>query len=154
MNKTAIFLALMIVLATPVLAHATLGSDAASAIADASFFGLPKPVKMRWFGYDIYKAQSVLPKNSPFPVQPDSISEFINQGGVVFGIAWHLSTAPDYLQLLGIDPASVGRIGLHHSLIQNQKYIIQLDGASGSYTGRAVRLDLLPKGVSPEVVRP
>lgn len=155
MKKMTLFLVLMIVLMTPVLVHATLGSDASSAVADAGFFGLPKPVKAQGFGYTIYKAQSIPPKNSPFPVQPDSISEFVDQKtGAVFGVAWHLSVAPDYLQLLGIDPAQVGKIGLHHSHIQNQKYIIDMDGVPGSCTGRAVRLDLLPKTVSPDIVRP
>ncbi|KGA93835.1 hypothetical protein LptCag_1545 [Leptospirillum ferriphilum] len=153
MKKLAFLLFVLTVSASlPPTAFARLGGSVSSVAADALRYGLQKPVKIPSFGYTLYESKGV-PLRNPL-MRPAEIEEFAAPSGRVFGISWRLFSPPDFLRLLGVDPASVGKIGLHATMIHTPRYIIEIHGAPGFYTGKAVRIDLVPPGVDPAAVAP
>jgi hypothetical protein len=92
---------------------------------------------------------------------PDfTVKQYVNpQTKVVFGVTWRGSRPPDFGILLGFDPAKVEGPRVYRSLrfahIENSTLLLEFGGVPGTYVGRAVRLDLLPAGVSAtEVMAP
>ena len=87
------------------------------------------------------------------------VKEYINPGTtVVFGVTWNGARMPDLGRILGFDPAKLQAPGayrsLHHTRIRTPTLVLEIAGRMGFYIGRAVRIDLLPSGVSESEVAP
>ncbi len=77
---------------------------------------------------------------------------------VVFGVAWSGSRMPDLLELLGFDPQKIQGKAIYRSLrytrIQTDSVLVEMGGRMGAYGGRAIRIDLMPRGVQTSEVVP
>jgi hypothetical protein len=88
------------------------------------------------------------------------VREFVSPAGVVFGIAWQGPFLPSMQQILGTyfshlqeyAQAQTGRRG-GPVTIQKSNFVLVSGGRMRSYRGRAYVPNLLPAGVSAEVVQ-
>lgn len=87
------------------------------------------------------------------------VKQFVNPAtNNVFGTTWTGKRMPSLIALLGLDPyklsgAEVTR-SLHATQIRTGRLSVEIIAALGHFEGRAVRTDLLPRGVSASVVTP
>jgi hypothetical protein len=127
-------------------AHAGLGGDAASALADG--FELHGTVNsMNLAQYDIQE------------ITADSglrVREYVNRDGVVFAVSWAGPVLPDLQRLLGTHYveyttalAALNHPGLHRSVrVALPELIVESGGHMRAYAGRALLPALVPPGVS------
>jgi hypothetical protein len=121
---------------------ATLGHPGSDIAADQKAMKLQTSKTQTVHGYRI-----VMMTSSDF-----SVKEYVNlQSGAVFGVSWSGQRPPDIRSLLGFDPNTIQGPGVYRSLqiehIETQTLFLEFGGLPGAYSGRAVRLDLLPAGV-------
>ncbi len=88
-----------------------------------------------------------------------TIRQYINpETQTVFGITWKGTRMPSLTRLLGFDPQQITgtmvRRSLHSAHIRTDILTIDLIDILGHHAGRALRTDLLPKGVSAEAITP
>jgi hypothetical protein len=88
------------------------------------------------------------------------VREFVSPEGKVFGIAWQAPHMPNMAQLLGanmtvLEQSLEGRKGRRGAplVVQTPKLAFVSGGHMRFYIGRAYVPDLVPSGVSAEVVR-
>lgn len=91
-----------------------------------------------------------------------TVREFVSPDGRVFGVAWQGPFMPDMRQLLGSYFAHFAaaakaqresHVGRHPLNIQEPGLVVQTAGHMRAYYGRAYDPELLPMGVSADVVR-
>jgi hypothetical protein len=91
-------------------------------------------------------------------IQTDAytLTEYINEKGIIFGMAWRGIAHPDLSQLLGgyFDEFRAAQAhtevikGQHtHRLVQGSHVTIEKNGHMRAFRGRAYLLDLIPKSV-------
>ena len=124
-------------------AFATLGRSGNDIAADQKAMKLETSKTATSHGYRIVTMTS-----SDF-----SVKEYVNpQSGAVFGVSWKGTHPPDIATLLGFNPNSMHGPGVYLSLrfdhIETPTLFLEFGGLAGSYTGRAVRLDMMPAGAT------
>jgi hypothetical protein len=76
----------------------------------------------------------------------------------IFAVTWRGHRMPDLLSLLGFDPARLEARGGYRTLrridLRTDTVVLQGGGHPGSYSGRAIRVDLLPRGLQESKVAP
>jgi hypothetical protein len=129
-----------------VTAHAALGGDAASVVADAD--GLHGTADTTFLAqYDI---QEITDDNGM------RVREFLTKAGVVFAVAWNGPVVPDLQRLLGASfdtyiqsLSALKDPGTHRSLrIATSELVVEAGGHMRAYTGRAYLPRSIPDGVS------
>ncbi len=95
--------------------------------------------------------------------RPDGaiLREYVTPGGQVFGIAWQGMTMPNLKQLLGPSAAAfvaatqTGAGPRHRGplRVHTDQLVVETGGHMRDFHMRAYRLDLLPQGVSADVVQ-
>ena len=127
-------------------AHAALGGDAASVLADAQeLHGTTLSTLL--IQYDIQE----ITNDSGMRVR-----EFLNRDGIVFAVTWNGPVVPDLRSLLGTsyDAYSQGLAalqpsGVHRSLrIASSNLVVESGGHLRAYSGRAYLMHLIPAGTS------
>jgi hypothetical protein len=149
--RTLLFLVLSLEPPWVGFAHAALGGDAASVLADgAEMHGV---ANSRYFQqYDERQITGVSGMR---------VREFLNRDGVVFAIAWAGPVLPDMPRLLGAhfgDYAAaltaLNHPGLRRSLrVASRGLVVESGGHLRAYAGRAYLPALIPVGVSPADLR-
>jgi hypothetical protein len=88
------------------------------------------------------------------------VREYVSPAGMVFGISWQGPFVPNMQQLLGtyfthLQQFAQAQTGRHGGplIIQKDSFVFTSGGHMRSYRGRAYVPNLLPPGVSPEVVQ-
>jgi hypothetical protein len=87
------------------------------------------------------------------------VREYVSPAGKVFGVAWQGPWLPDFRQILGdyFDPIMQAprnqRQGRGPLVVRQPGVVFQSAGHMRSFFGRAYVPDMLPKGVSPDVVQ-
>jgi len=86
------------------------------------------------------------------------LREFVSPAGQVFGVAWQGFTMPNLSQILGTsaDVFQKATEGVHHRgplSVHVGQLVVETGGHMRSFHVRAYRQDLLPNGVSQEVVQ-
>ena len=86
------------------------------------------------------------------------LREFVSPDGQIFGVAWQGMTMPNLSQILGpsSDVFQKATQGTHHRgplSVHVGQLVVETGGHMRSFRVRAYRLDLLPKGISEEVVQ-
>lgn len=86
------------------------------------------------------------------------LREFVSPNGQIFGVAWQGMTMPNLTQILGpsADAFQKATQGTHHRgplSVHVGQLVVETGGHMRSFRVRAYRLDLLPKGISEEVVQ-
>jgi len=86
------------------------------------------------------------------------LREFVSPQGQIFGVAWQGMTMPNLNQLLGpsAEAFQQARQGVHrHGPISVHvgQLVVETGGHMRAFRVRAYRLDLLPSGISEEVVK-
>ena len=127
-------------------AHAALGGDSASVLADgAELHGVVNSVISQQ--YDIQE------------ITTDTglrVREYVNRDGVVFAVSWAGPVLPDLQRLLGTHYveytaalAALNHPGLHRSIrVALPELIVESGGHLRAYAGRALLPALVPPGVS------
>jgi Protein of unknown function (DUF2844) len=87
------------------------------------------------------------------------VKQYVNPATkTVFAMTWKGSRAPSLVDFLGFDPLKINGPGvarsLHTTLIRTENLSIDILFVGGLYTVSAVRTDLLPNGVTADVVGP
>ncbi len=141
-------LPVLICLALPGIAHATLGETAQSTESDrtsmmASMRMLPAT------SFTVHELQT--PSGT-------TLREFVSPSGVVFAIAWRGPVMPDLKQAFGryFDQyvASENKQGgLHHRLVSDSDLVVQSSGRMRLFKGKAYVPQLLPAGVTPDQIQ-
>jgi hypothetical protein len=145
----AIVSAVLVVLACPLSASPTLGKSEASVERDKLLLPTEQIRVVTGTGYRCRVLSS----------EKLTVKEYVNPATkVVFGVSWSGTQAPPLKQLLGFDPSTLKGIqtlrSLHFARIVTSNLIFEMSAIMGHYSGRAVRTDLLPKGVKAEQVVP
>jgi hypothetical protein len=86
------------------------------------------------------------------------LREFVSPQGQIFGIAWEGMTMPNLTQLLGpsADAFQKATEGPHHRgrlSVHVGQLVVETGGHMRAFRVHAYRLDLLPSGVSEDVVQ-
>ncbi len=87
------------------------------------------------------------------------VREYVSPVGKVFGVAWQGPWLPNFRQILGdyFDPIMQAprnqRQGRGPLVVRQPNVVFQSGGHMRSFFGRAYVPDLVPQGVSPDVVR-
>ncbi len=87
------------------------------------------------------------------------VREYVSPAGKVFGVAWHGPYLPNFRQILGDYFAPVmqaprnQRQGRGPVEVRQANVVFQSGGHMRSFFGRAYLSDMLPKGVSADVVQ-
>jgi len=87
------------------------------------------------------------------------VREYVSPAGKVFGVAWQGPFLPDFRQILGdyFEPVMQAprdrRQGRGPMVIRQPGVVFQSGGHMRSFFGRAYVPDMLPKGVSADVVQ-
>jgi len=86
------------------------------------------------------------------------LREFVSPEGQIFGVAWQGMTMPNLNQILGpsADVFQKATQGAHHRgplSVHVGQLVVETGGHMRSFRARAYRLDLLPKGISEEMVQ-
>jgi hypothetical protein len=127
-------------------AHAGLGGDAASALADGSeLHGVVNTMSLPQ--YDIQEITTETGMR---------VREYVNRDGVVFAVSWAGPVLPDLQRLLGTHYveyttalAALNHPGLHRSLrVALPGLVVESGGHLRAYAGRARLPALVPSGVS------
>lgn len=90
------------------------------------------------------------------------VREFVSSSGKVFGVAWQGPWLPDMRQLLasyfdqyqkGAQAQVAARPGRRPLMIEQPGLVVESGGHMRAFAGRAYVPDMLPQGVSAEVIR-
>ena len=132
-------------------AHAALGGDAASVLADGvASKGTVNPVIRQQYDIEEFTADTGV-----------QVREYLNRDGVVFAVSWTGPVLPDLQRLLGTHFAAYteGLAALNHPGLQrsvrvaSSALVVESDGHLRAYAGRAYVPALMPAGVSPAELR-
>ncbi|MDB6086161.1 MAG: hypothetical protein JWN43_4042 [Gammaproteobacteria bacterium] len=127
-------------------AHAALGGDAASIVADAGdLHGRVTPLLLQQYDVHEITADNGL-----------RVREFLNRNGVVFAVAWSGPVQPDLQRLLGASfeeythlLSTLTQPGLRRSLrVASSDLVVESGGHMRAYNGRAYLPALIPAGIS------
>jgi hypothetical protein len=127
-------------------ARASLGSDAASVVADADdLHGMVLPQTRGQF-----QIQQIVSDNGM------QVREFLSSTGVVFAVTWQGPVMPNLRQLLGAQfplyaaaLAAQQRPGLHRAVrVATPELVVESDGHLRAYVGRSYLPAMIPAGVS------
>jgi hypothetical protein len=130
-----------------VSAHAGLGGDAASAIADGSeLHGVVSTISLPQYDIQEITADAGM-----------RVREYVNRDGIVFAVSWTGPVLPDLQRLLGTHYveytaalAALNRPGLRRSVqVALPELIVESGGHLRAYAGHARLPALVPAGVSP-----
>jgi uncharacterized protein DUF2844 len=126
-------------------AHAALGGDSASVLADgAELHGVVNSVISQQYDLQEITTDTGL-----------RVREYVNRDGVVFAVSWAGPVLPDLQRLLGTHYveytaalAALNHPGLHRSLrVALPELIVESGGHLRAYAGRAYLPALVPAGV-------
>lgn len=126
-------------------AHAGLGSDATSVLADgAELHGVVNCVVRQQYDIQEIGAETGM-----------RVREYLNRDGVVFAVSWNGPVLPDLQLLLGTRfeeyttaLAALNHPGLHRSVrVVSSGLIVESGGHLRAYAGRAYLPALIPAGV-------
>jgi hypothetical protein len=87
------------------------------------------------------------------------VREYVSSAGKVFGVAWQGPWLPNFRQLLGdyFNPIMQAprnrRQGRGPLVIRQPQVVFQSGGHMRSFFGRAYAPDMLPNGISPDVIQ-
>ncbi len=141
-----------LMLASPLLAFATLGASLDSVQSDQAH--LKANMKVTEAG--VYSIHEMTGSTGTV------VREYVSPAGRVFGVTWQGPFIPDMQQLLGsyfqqyVQAAKEqrdSRVGRAPLNIQEPGLVVQTAGHMRSYSGRAYDPGLLPAGVSADDVR-
>jgi hypothetical protein len=128
-------------------AHASLGSDAASVLADgAELHGVVNSVIGQQYDIQEIAAEPGL-----------RVREYLTRDGVVFAVSWTAPVLPDLQRLLGerffeeytTALAALNHSGLHRSVrVALSDLVVESGGHLRAYAGRAYLPALIPAGVA------
>ena len=141
--------AVLVSLFTP-CAWATLGRDASSVNDDGTHMRAALRMNRSDTSYTVHEL--TLPTGTV-------VREYVSPSGKVFGVAWHGPYLPDFRQLLGDYFAPVmqtprnQRQGRGPLEVSQPNVIFQSGGHMRAFFGRAYVPDMLPKGVTADVVQ-
>ncbi len=88
-----------------------------------------------------------------------TVREYVSPAGKVFGVAWQGPWLPDFRQILGdyFEPIMQAprnqRQGRGPLVVKQPNVVFQSAGHMRSFFGRAYVPDLVPQGVSPDVIQ-
>jgi hypothetical protein len=141
---------LMVGLGLP--AFAALGGDASSVLADQAHMRASIKVTTGQ-AYTLHEISTQM---------GTVVREFVSPDGRVFAVAWHGPSMPPMQQILGtyFQQFSTG-VQAHHDAhigrrplnIQQPGLVVQSNGHSRAFFGRAYVPQLLPQGVTPDQIR-
>jgi hypothetical protein len=145
--------AMLIALAVPISASASLGGDESSVQADrAHMKGVLRGIT-RAGSYTVHEMQ----------VSSGTIvREYVTPAGKVFAVAWEGPWHPDLRQTLGAyfdqftqaaEAARARSSGRGPLNIREPGLTVQITGRPRAFVGRAFVPELVPQGVSPEAIR-
>jgi hypothetical protein len=127
-------------------AHAALGGDAASVLADrVDMHGsVQDEIRQQYAVQEISAATGVI------------VREYMSRDGIVFAVCWSGPVQPDLRRLLGtyFTAYTAALTALSHPGIQrsvrltSSGLVVELGGHLRAYTGRAYLVALVPAGVS------
>jgi hypothetical protein len=132
-------------------AHAALGGDAASVVADtAEMHGVAHATLLQQ-----YEIQEITNDGGL------RVREFLNRNGVVFAVTWNGPVVPDLRTLLGtsfdsyvVQLSALRHPGTHRSLrLASSALVVESGGHMRAYSGRAYLPLLLPAAASPANLR-
>jgi hypothetical protein len=132
-------------------AHAALGGDAASVLADGvASKGTVNAVIRQQYDIEEFTADTGV-----------QVREYLNRDGVVFAVSWTGPVLPDLQRLLGTHFAAYteGLAALNHPGLQrsvrvaSSALVVESGGHLRAYAGRAYVPVLMPAGVSPAELR-
>jgi hypothetical protein len=87
------------------------------------------------------------------------VKEFVSPGGAVFGVSWQGPTMPNLAQLLGAyfpQFQQGARSSVHRRgplVVRSGDLVVESGGHMRAFRGRAYLTNLVPKNLSPAVVR-
>jgi hypothetical protein len=90
------------------------------------------------------------------------VREYLTSGGVVFGVVWQGPTNPDLATLFGASNFSNYISALQADTKRNpirgatetfDGITVQTSGVPGNFSGRAYESDLIPSGLSADVIQ-
>jgi hypothetical protein len=148
-------LALGLIVATTIPAHAGLGGDESSIASDAA------ALQATTVPSATAESQSTTPYDvrSFVTQQGTTVREYAARSGPVFGVAWQGRKPPDLSVLLGSyyseytsasGPARHNN--LHHAVIEGPNTVVVMGGHMGHIVGRAYVAKLAPSGVDAKAV--
>jgi hypothetical protein len=132
-------------------AHAALGGDAASVLADGiASKGTVNAVIRQQYDIEEFTADTGV-----------QVREYLNRDGVVFAVSWTGPVLPDLERLLGTHfaaytegLAALNYPGLQRSVrVASSALVVESGGHLRAYAGRAYVPALMPAGVSPAELR-
>ncbi len=88
-----------------------------------------------------------------------TVREFVSPSGTVFGVAWQGPWNPDLRQLLGqyfgqyAQAAQNKRAGRGPVSIRQEGLVVEAGGHMRSFSGRAYLPQMMPQGVTSEVIK-
>lgn len=150
LRSTRHFLGLGSLLLLAPLAFASLGGDLNSVMTDQIHFqgSIKTTEKTSFTVHEIHPQTGII------------IREYVSPAGKVFAISWHGAWMPDMHQLLGsyFQQYSDGvkaqaAPGRHPIRIVQPDFVLQHGGHMRSFAGRAYLPQLLPAGVTAEVIQ-
>lgn len=142
----------LMTLATPAVAWAALGGNAASVQADRT----QMKATTRATSSGVSGKYTVHEIETPVGTK---VREFLSPGGTVFGVAWKGPVIPDLRQLLGryfepyVHGKRIERSGHGLLTIQEPGLVVHSRGRMRAFSGRAYIPDMLPPGVSVEEIQ-
>ena len=86
------------------------------------------------------------------------VQEYLSPGGKVFAVSWRGPGIPDLKQLLGsyygefVQAASAPHYNLHHLSVETPNLVVQSNGHTRAFFGRAWVPSLLPENFSVELI--
>ena len=134
----------------PLSAWATLGRDAISVKDDGAHMKAALRVNRNQSSFTVHEL--TMPTGTV-------VREYVSPAGKVFGVAWRGPYLPDFRQLLGDYFAPVmqtprnQRQGRGPLQVNQPNVVFQSGGHMRAFFGRAYVPDMLPKGVSADVVQ-
>lgn len=147
--EKSLLLVLVVASLCPILSWAQLGRSEDSTYSQLRSLNLSKSEahSASGFRYKQFSSDRVV------------VKAYINPATkAVFAMTWKGSRAPSLIDLLGFDPLKITGPGvsrsLHSTLIRTENLRLDILSDVGRYVVIAVRMDLIPKGVSASVVTP
>jgi Protein of unknown function (DUF2844) len=144
--------AMMLAMADPYAAAASLGGTATTVQADQARM----QASSRMTKKDLYAIHELSAANHVV------VREFVSPTGIVFGVAWQGPTRPDLQQLLGgyfqhfVQVAGAQKkqgVRRRQMLVQEPGLAVQGGGHARAFVGRAYVPQLLPAGVQAEEIQ-
>lgn len=147
--KKSILLVLLALTAGSLPARAALGGSLDSVRSDQLRLRGQLRTEVR-SGYTVHEI------NSP---DGTKVKEFVSPAGKVFGVLWEAPAMPDLSQLLGsyfseFQQAPRPAVRRHAGIVvRTDRLVVESSGHLRAFHGRAYANDLLPDGITAEVVR-